>query len=119
MTNIETNNTNDLTEFTKLCRFDELTEKQGKKYIVGEVEVAVFKIANEVFALNNICPHQHMSIIHDGFIEEDYVFCPAHCWEFNLKDGKMKTGKKGLDPYEVKIIDGFVYAKVYEKKLCW
>ena len=109
----------DLTGFTKICKVEDLTEKQGKKFIVGEVEVALFKKGDEIFALNNVCPHLHMSIIHDGTIEEDYVYCPAHCWEFNLKDGKMKTGRKGLDPYEVIISEGFVYAKIYEKKSRW
>lgn len=114
------NNTNEEFEgFTKLCTAEELREKEGKKFIVGEVEVAVFKLNGEVFAVNNICPHQHVSLIHNGFIEQDYVYCPAHGWEFNLADGKMKCGRKGLDPYEVKIHNGYVYTKVYEKKLSW
>lgn len=119
MQNNELNIRDTQEEYLKICKVSDLTDNRGKKFVVGEVEVAVFKIGDDVFAVNNICPHQHMSIIHEGFVEEDYVFCPAHCWEFNLKDGKMKNGRRGLDCYETKVVDGYVYAKVYQKKLNW
>jgi nitrite reductase/ring-hydroxylating ferredoxin subunit len=109
----------DLNEFTKLCRVDSLVEKRGKKFVVGEVEVAVFKVGENVYALNNICPHQHTSIISEGVVEKGCVLCPAHGWEFQLKNGKLKYGGGGVDSYEVKIVDDFVYAKVFEKKLNW
>ena len=52
------------------------------------VEIAVFKIDSKVFALSNICPHQHTALIYDGFVEDGCVVCPAHGWKFNLRTGK-------------------------------
>jgi nitrite reductase/ring-hydroxylating ferredoxin subunit len=105
--------------YTKICKVSELKEGQGKRFLVKDIDVALFKVDGEVYALNNICPHQHTALIYDGYIEEDCVVCPAHGWMFNLKTGKQPTGAKGLDSYPVKIIDGEVFARVNAKELKW
>ena len=110
---------NETKEFTKLCSLDELREKSGKRFIVGNVEVALFKVDGEIYALSNICPHQHTALIYDGFIEDNCIVCPVHGWTFELKTGKLKTGGKGLDTFEVNVIDKMVYAKVKQKEFNW
>lgn len=105
--------------FSKVCRVSDLKEEQGSRFIVDDVDVALFKIGDEIFALNNLCSHQHAAIIFDGFIEEGYVRCPAHGWQFSLKNGKMPEGRKGIDSYEVHIEKGEVFVKVFKKELNW
>lgn len=105
--------------FTKICKVSELKENQGKRFLINEVDVAVFKINEEVFAVSNTCPHQHTTIIYDGIIEDECVVCPAHGWMFNLKTGKQPTGARGLDTFPVKIIDDEVFALVMQKKFKW
>ena len=109
----------ELQGFEKLCTFTDLEERIGKRFMIKDIDIAVFKVDGKIYALNNICPHQHAAIIYDGFVDDDCVICPAHGWEFKLKTGKMHTGGSGLDPYEVKIIDGDVYVKVYGKNIDW
>ena len=106
-------------EFKRICAFSELKQNEGRRFIVEEVDVAVFRVEDKVFALGNICPHQKSAIIHDGFLEDGKVICPAHGWEFCLKDGNQPTGRKGLDSFEVRIENGDVYVKVFEKELDW
>ena len=105
--------------FTKICKVSELKENQGKRFLINEVDIAVFKINEEVFVVSNTCPHQHTSVIFDGFVEDDCVVCPAHGWMFNLKTGKQPTGARGLDSYPVRIIDDEVFALVKAKELKW
>ena len=105
--------------FKKICRVSELKENQGKRFLINDVEVAVFKIEEEIFIVSNICPHQHTTIIYDGFIEDGCVVCPAHGWMFNLKTGKQPTGARGLDTFPVKIIDDEVYAIIKARELKW
>jgi len=109
----------ELKGFERVCSVADLEEKIGKRFMINDVDLAVFKVDGDVYALSNVCPHQHASIIYDGFIDNGCVICPAHGWEFKLKDGKMHTGGDGLDSYEVKIIDEDVYVKVYKKKADW
>ena len=105
--------------FIRICNFDELKEQTGKRFIIDEVELAVFKLEGKVYTLSNICPHQHNTLIYDGFVEDEYVVCPAHGWMFNLKTGKTPSGTSGLDSYDVKIIDDNIYVKAYQKKQNW
>lgn len=72
--------------YTKVCALNELNNSEGKSFFINDIDVALFKNNGEVFALNNICPHQHTALIYDGFIEEDCVVCPAHGWKFQLKN---------------------------------
>jgi len=105
--------------FVFLCSMNDLTEGIGKKFIVNDIEIAVFKISSEVFVLSNICPHQQTHLIYDGFIEANFVVCPAHGWKFNLRTGKKDSGSNGLDSYPAKIFEENVFVKVHSKKLNW
>ena len=114
------NSDNDpLKGFQRICSLKELHEKVGKRFIVNDVEIAVFLVNKKVFVLNNICPHQHSALIYDGFIENEFVVCPAHGWMFNLKTGKTNSGSKGLETYESIVVEDEVYAKVEDIKYSW
>ncbi len=106
-------------EYIKICKVSELIENQGKRFLINDVDVAVFKVNGEVFIVGNTCPHQHTSVIYDGLIEDGCVVCPAHGWMFNLKTGKQPTGARGLDTYPIKIINDEVFALVNPKELKW
>ena len=105
--------------FTFICSMDELKESIGRKFIINDIEIAVFKINSEVFAVSNICPHQQTHLIFDGFIEDEFIVCPAHGWKFNLKTGKKDSGSNGLQVYTVKVVDDQVYVQVMTKQVKW
>jgi len=105
--------------FIKICDINDLEEDIGKRFIVNETELALFKSNGEIFALSNICPHKQTALIYDGFVEEGCVVCPAHGWEFDLRTGNKKSGSKGLDSYEVKVVDENIFVKVIPKKSNW
>lgn len=119
MQNQNRSETINLSEYAEICSFDELKDCEGKKFIVNNVEVAVFKVHDEIFVLDNICPHQHSSLIYDGFIEKDCVVCPAHGWMFDLRTGRLPSGGRGLNVYPVHMAEGIIYAKVIETRFNW
>jgi 3-phenylpropionate/trans-cinnamate dioxygenase ferredoxin subunit len=106
-------------EFVKICKLNDLREKEGKRFIINDVEIALFKVGGNIYALSNICPHQHTNNIFDGFIEEGHIICPMHGWEFNLESGRIRSGGKGLDVYQVMLEGEDVCVKVYKKKNNW
>ena len=109
----------ELEGFTKICSIDDVKENQGKKFIVGSEEIALFKVKGKFYALSNVCPHQHTSIIYDGFLDAGYVFCPAHGWQFNLETGKQPDGRSGLQSYELIINADEIWIKVVKKEMKW
>jgi len=107
-----------------LCKLSELKENHGKRFILDNpdrsgqmVEVAVFKIDGAVFAIGNVCPHQHTALLHDGFVENGCVVCPAHGWMFDIRTGKQPSGSRGVNSYPVIVEDGEVYILVKSKEL--
>jgi nitrite reductase/ring-hydroxylating ferredoxin subunit len=106
-------------DYKRICKVSELKESRGKRFLINDVELAVFKVNEEIYVLNNTCPHQHTTVIYDGFIEEGCVVCPAHGWMFDLKTGKQPTGAKGLESYPIKIINDEVFVIVNKRALKW
>lgn len=105
--------------FVKICKFSDLKENEGKRFYINDTDVAVFKFDKKIYALNNVCPHQHAALMYEGFIENCNVVCPAHGWEFNLATGKMPDGRRGLDSFETQVVDGFIFVKVIKKEMNW
>jgi 3-phenylpropionate/trans-cinnamate dioxygenase ferredoxin subunit len=105
--------------FTRLCSINDINEYEGKRFLIDDFDIALFKVKGEVFALSNRCPHQQTAQIYEGFIEEESIVCPAHGWMFNLKTGKTMTGGAGLQSYETRIMDSDVYIKLKSKEWKW
>lgn len=107
--------------FEKVCRVDSLKDRIGQRFMVNDIDVAVFKVDDEILAVQNHCPHQHAAIMYEGYVQKKKckVYCPAHGWEFDLKSGNLHGGHKGLDTYETLVIENEVYVKVTEKELNW
>ncbi|MFC2088669.1 Rieske (2Fe-2S) protein, partial [Calditrichota bacterium] len=59
---------------------------KGKKIIIGEKSIALFKHGHKIYAIQNNCPHQGADLA-DGHIKNDRVVCPLHGWAYNLETG--------------------------------
>lgn len=105
--------------YQKVCSFDDLQEGKGKRFIIDDVDVALFKIDSKVYALTNICPHQQTALIYEGFLENNCIVCPSHGWKFDIKTGKKPSGSNGLETYKVELVGDDIYVKVTQKKLNW
>lgn len=110
---------NELDGYSKICLLSDLKEKIGRRFFVDDVDIAVFKIGGEVFAVSNICPHQKTQSIYDGYVEDGIITCPAHGWQFDLATGKTPGSTSGLNSYVVKVKNDDVFIKVTKKELNW
>jgi NAD(P)H-dependent nitrite reductase small subunit len=106
-------------DYVRICSLNDLIEQTGKRFLIEDNDIAVFRIEEEVFALSNRCPHQQAAQIFEGFIEDGCVVCPSHGWMFDIRTGKTLTGSNGLISYETKIINNEVYIKLKEKEWKW
>ncbi len=55
-----------------------------------DLEVAVFNIDNQFFAVENRCPHQNLPLA-DGPVTEHNITCPFHGAVFSLVTGEVKV----------------------------
>jgi NAD(P)H-dependent nitrite reductase small subunit len=103
----------------EICNINDLLNNKGKKFLVEDTEIAIFLVNGNVFALSNICPHQHSSIIHDGFIEDEFVVCPVHGWRFRLCDGKKENGYNGLKSFKTIVENDKVFIEFQKNEFNW
>ena len=87
----------------KVAKVSELQENQGKLVNVNGKEIALFKINNQFFAVDNMCLHMGGSLS-EGEIENNNITCPLHGWQFDLKTGNnIMPGMGKLNIYKVSI----------------
>jgi nitrite reductase (NADH) small subunit len=74
-----------------------------------EGDIALFNLNGEYFAISDMCPHRGASLA-EGFIDGGKVFCPWHCFDFNLKTGGCEmVPSLRVQTYDVKIVGEDIY----------
>lgn len=75
-----------------LCRLDELpTDGTGRSFPVGSSHVALFRLGEQVHAIDDGCPHAGASL-GLGILSEGEVTCPGHAMHFDLCSGRSSDG---------------------------
>jgi nitrite reductase (NADH) small subunit len=81
----------------------------GIKVVIEDDEIALFNLNGEYYAISDMCPHRGAPLS-EGFLEQDKVFCPLHCFDFNLKTGESQVASHlRVATYPVKVEDGGVF----------
>lgn len=93
---------------------DLLDENRVTTVQAGHHTVCLSRTADGYGAISNKCPHQG-GPLGDGFIENGYVVCPWHAWEYDPHTGAPPGGYDDSVPsYPVEVRDGGVYVGVEE-----
>ena len=90
--------------FVKVARLSEISEHHSKRVILGDEEIALWRVNGTVYAINNICPHQHFPVLHQATLEGIKVTCPMHGWTYSLETGSADSGSGRVKTYPVKIV---------------
>ncbi|WP_037571741.1 non-heme iron oxygenase ferredoxin subunit [Phaeacidiphilus oryzae] len=90
--------------FERVCALGELEPDTPKRVEVGGVPVAVVRAEGEVYAINDICSHAHVSLS-EGEVEDCSIECWLHGSSFDLRTGKPNglPATKPVPVYPVKI----------------
>ncbi len=75
-------------------------------------QIAVFRIDDRVFAVDNRCPHEGYPLA-AGHVSGDCVLtCNWHNWKFRLSDGKCLMGGDNVRSYRTRRQDGHLWIDV-------
>jgi len=80
-----------MSHWTDVAAEADLFEGAGIAVAPEGQDIALFSVADEVFAINNLCTHGNAKLC-DGFVEGDHVECPFHQAQFSLRDGAVACG---------------------------
>lgn len=103
-----------MTNATKLCNLDELTEDDVKRFDIDGKSIAVALVDGECFAVDDTCTHANVSLS-EGLIEDDCTLeCPKHGALFSLRTGEALTlpALKPVATYPTEIRTGEVWVDV-------
>ena len=89
----------------KVIESSKLLEEVPQKVTIGELDVALFRLDNNVYALDDLCTHAEASLS-EGEIFDCKVECPLHEGYFHLDTGtaRMPPAEDDALAYSVKII---------------
>jgi nitrite reductase (NADH) small subunit len=76
----------EMNNFIPVSTLSALREGQGITVFAAGRNVALFKIDDEVLALDGVCPHKGAPL-GLGWCENGVVACPMHGWRFDIRTG--------------------------------
>ncbi len=89
--------------FVKVAKLAEIPERGAKLLTLDEQDIALFKVEGKLYAINNVCAHQHFSVLHKGQLDGLQVTCPMHGWSYSLETGKAVSGDGRVRVYQVRV----------------
>ena len=89
-----------------LGRVDRIPVGQGRCYVVGPDEIAVFRQRDgRIFATQNRCPHRQGPLA-EGVLGSGRIICPLHAHQFNLETGAGNEPTECLQVYAAQEVAG-------------
>ena len=97
----------------RVARESEIPGSRGLRVRVGRVEIGLYRVEGEVFALENPCPHAGHPL-HEGELDGPVITCPQHFWQFDVRTGLRPGESDGwpIPRFPARVIDGEVWIDV-------
>jgi 3-phenylpropionate/trans-cinnamate dioxygenase ferredoxin subunit len=94
-------------EFISIGFADEMKNGDRMFVRVDEHSIVIFKIANEIFAIGDVCSHDD-GPVGDGELVDHEIHCPRHGAIFDVRTGKVHSLPAVVDipAYPTRVIDG-------------
>ena len=101
--------------FERVCAVDEVPTDEALAVEVGDLELAIARDGEEVFAVQNVCSHAEVALS-EGEVADGTVECWLHGSCFDLRTGKP-THLPATEPvatFAVEVRGGDVYVDATE-----
>jgi nitrite reductase/ring-hydroxylating ferredoxin subunit len=98
-----------------LIELSALPQGRGRRVCKAGFDLAVFRVGDAVYAIDDSCPHAGGSLS-NGKLQGTRVTCPVHGLKFNL-ESVGQTGAPTLEPkkYPLHVVDGIVMLSTGEQ----
>jgi 3-phenylpropionate/trans-cinnamate dioxygenase ferredoxin component len=95
---------------TRLCPLVELADGKAQRFELPAVDVAVVRVGDELFALEDVCSHAEFPLT-DGEVEGTTIECALHGSRFDLRTGEPlgPPASMPVATYPITVVDGDVF----------
>jgi 3-phenylpropionate/trans-cinnamate dioxygenase ferredoxin subunit len=89
-----------------------LAEGENTVVNVDGIDVAIFKIDGQCYAISDLCTHDGGEIA-SGTVEGDEIICPRHGARFCIKTGEVKSppAYENIDCFPIRIERGRIQVR--------
>jgi methionine sulfoxide reductase heme-binding subunit len=95
--------------FVMVCNVNEIEDDKAKMFCIDKERIAVFKTDGKLFAVHNVCKHQH-GPLGEGKVIDGCITCPWHGYQYLPNNGQSPPPfKEKVNTYDVKIEMGNVW----------
>src|SRR5687767_9938865 len=96
-----------------VCRFNDIVSFSGVAALVGDEQVAIFRVGSDVYALSNYDPFSKACVLSRGIVGDRggvlKVASPIYKQSFNLGTGECLDDQNiRLQTWPVRVVDGIV-----------
>ena len=97
-----------MSHWLDICHIDEIVPNTGRCALFQGEQVAIFRVEQQLFAVNNFCPFSNANVISRGLVgniaEQKVVASPVYKQHFDLKTGEcLEDDKQVLKTYAVRL----------------
>jgi nitrite reductase/ring-hydroxylating ferredoxin subunit len=68
---------------------DEVKAGVGRTVIAHQMELALFRVGEKIYCIENCCPHMSGPLA-EGPVDGETVYCPWHYWPVNVRTGEVE-----------------------------
>ncbi|MCZ6677867.1 MAG: non-heme iron oxygenase ferredoxin subunit [Candidatus Poribacteria bacterium] len=93
-----------MSKFFKVAEVSELPPGGKKMVEVDDIPVALFNVAGEFYAIEDVCTHDDGPLA-EGELDGDEIECPRHGARFNVRTGAVlcMPAVEPVECYDVKV----------------
>jgi nitrite reductase/ring-hydroxylating ferredoxin subunit len=98
----------------RLTELSSLVQLEPVLIPVGDLEVALVRIEDEVYSFAPMCTHRPGPLVNGAVTWKRRILCPWHLGTFDLRTGRAVAGppERPLTTYPTEIVDGDVWLLV-------
>ena len=102
-----------MNEWTNVAADGEIGPGEYRVVDVDDIEIAVFNLEGEYFAIEDVCTHDFGTLT-GGCLEGGRIMCPRHGARFDIRTGEALTppAYEPVATFEVRVRDGVVQLRV-------
>jgi len=99
-----------------VAKTSEIEEDVPKALRIGDLFIALYKIADRYYATDDICTHE-FAMLSEGYVDGDVIECPLHQARFHIPSGKVvgPPADKDLRTFAVQVVGEDVFVEIPEE----
>ena len=101
-----------MSDWINVTAQDQLAEGERILVDVDDVNVVIFNIKGELFAIEDVCTHDGSEIA-SGCLKGEDIECPRHGARFNVRTGEVTAppAYEPIDTFPVQVVNGVIQVR--------